>query len=553
MIRAVAYYRMSNEKQEMSIPAQRPAVEAYARKHGYLIVREYMDEGISGDETEKRLAFQRMQRDAQELADFQVILCWDQDRFGRFDPLEAGYWIKPFRDAGVRLETIGQGKIDWNDFHGRLVYIVQQEAKHAYLKDLSRNVLRGHLAGHARGEWQGLPPFGYRLLNKRLVPDEEKAAIVRLIFERYAAGDTLRSLTAWLNLQGITTPRGKCWVFPNLRDVLTNPAYVGTFRYGGKSRAKYNHLGENGEIVPGKNSKVPHFIERENNHPAIVDRALFDKVQRLLAARKGKANVRKTIYALGGLLRCGHCGGSMVGKRYIWKGHPRSSYLCSIYHLSGKAVCHRNTIHEDMLLACVLRKLSDFWKVPDNIERVTAALRAECTRDNTYDAHPLQERLAQLNGQIERGAKRLLAAPDSIYAELVAELDAAKKEKAEVEARLATLDRTNAVASADMDCLVSEALAQLEMLETALRDADPSMVRAALAGLISHIELHFRNERRTCYGRSFFERGTIHARPGLEIVQTVGSVQPMTLAKSCMRKRSRPIALSWSRTLELTE
>jgi site-specific DNA recombinase len=156
MIRAVAYYRMSTERQEASIPAQREAVQTYAQKHHYQIIREYRDEGISGDATEKRLDFQRMIRDAGR-GDFEAILCWDQDRFGRFDPLEAGYWIKPLRDVGVRLETVAQGRIDWDDFAGRIIYAVQQEAKHAFLRDLSRNSIRGMLRNAKEGKWNGGP------------------------------------------------------------------------------------------------------------------------------------------------------------------------------------------------------------------------------------------------------------------------------------------------------------------------------------------------------------------------------------------------------------
>ena len=127
----VLYLRMSDERQEHSIPAQRQELLSYAEKHGYKILREYLDEAISGDDTRRRVGFLRMREDAQQ-GEFSVVLCWDQDRFGRFDPIEGGHWILPFRDAGVRLETIAQGKIDWNDFAGRLIYLVQQEGKHAY-------------------------------------------------------------------------------------------------------------------------------------------------------------------------------------------------------------------------------------------------------------------------------------------------------------------------------------------------------------------------------------------------------------------------------------
>ena len=101
------------------------------------------------------------------------MLCWDQDRFGRFDPIEGGHWILPFRDAGVRLETIAQGKIDWNDFAGRLIYLVQQEGKHAYLRDLSRNVTCGFLnaAKNGRGGTGGRAPSGYKQCNGEIVVD----------------------------------------------------------------------------------------------------------------------------------------------------------------------------------------------------------------------------------------------------------------------------------------------------------------------------------------------------------------------------------------------
>src|SRR4051812_9889989 len=93
---AVAYYRMSSKKQDKSIPAQRVEVERFAKANGYHILRwePYIDEGISGSESDKREGFQRLMRDATDRGDFRVILCWDQDRFSRFDPLEANhYWF----------------------------------------------------------------------------------------------------------------------------------------------------------------------------------------------------------------------------------------------------------------------------------------------------------------------------------------------------------------------------------------------------------------------------------------------------------------------------
>ena len=128
LIRVVLYLRMSSAGQDQSIPAQRTELRAYAKKHGYEIVGEYIDEAISGDDTERRTGFLQMRDDAQA-GEFGVVLCWDQDRFGRFDQLDAGHWIYPFRLAGVRLETIAQGRIDWEDLTGQLIYSVNQMGK----------------------------------------------------------------------------------------------------------------------------------------------------------------------------------------------------------------------------------------------------------------------------------------------------------------------------------------------------------------------------------------------------------------------------------------
>jgi len=76
---------------------------------------EYADEGISGDNA-KRPGFQAMLRDAVEKRDFAAIICWDQDRFARFDSIKAGKYIDPLREAGVWLITKAQGVVDWNTF-----------------------------------------------------------------------------------------------------------------------------------------------------------------------------------------------------------------------------------------------------------------------------------------------------------------------------------------------------------------------------------------------------------------------------------------------------
>jgi hypothetical protein len=96
--------------------------------------------------------------------------CWDQDRFGRFDSLEAGYWIHPFRQAGVRLVTVTEGPINWEDFTGRVMYSLKQEGKHQFLRDLSRNTARGQTSNAKAGFSAGSDaPYG---LDRMLVDEQ---------------------------------------------------------------------------------------------------------------------------------------------------------------------------------------------------------------------------------------------------------------------------------------------------------------------------------------------------------------------------------------------
>ena len=99
-IPGVAYVRMSSDKQEASPKQQREAIEQMASGK-YRVVRWYQDEGISGAESDKREGFQRLIVDATMRKDFQAILCWDQDRFSRFDPIEANYDWHILSKAGL--------------------------------------------------------------------------------------------------------------------------------------------------------------------------------------------------------------------------------------------------------------------------------------------------------------------------------------------------------------------------------------------------------------------------------------------------------------------
>jgi DNA invertase Pin-like site-specific DNA recombinase len=522
---AVLYLRMSSAKQDKSIPAQRDELLAYAAKHGYHVHREYVDSAISGDDTARRTEFLRMRDDAAK-GGFAVVLCWDQDRFGRFDPIEGGYWILPFRDAGVRLETIAQGKIDWTDFAGRLLYVVQQEAKHAYLRDLSRNVARGTLAASRKddkfGTGGGGPsPFGYVTLRDGTVEvDPHRAAIVRRIFEEYAKpGASLRSVADGLNRDGITTRRGTPWKQNGVRRILTNRKYTGAFVRFRYTSGKY-HAIQAGEIVPrnktDKQVEVVPLVVVAGNHEPIVDQELFDQVQRKLA-RQQKHTARRDgyRYLLGGLIVCGDCGRVMRGSP-ARHGH-KHAYVCGTYHAGGRSACFHNYASEDRLVEVVVRMIRDRYVSDQAIARLRKAIERQQAADrepvSPVDQRQLRKRIEALDQKIDQGASRVFEAPAAIVPKLYVKLGQLRQERDELQRQLAVAGRSETRSAAKRDHEVEAALDALRRLRETFDTAERGDLRELISTVVSKINLEFSHDTSGKQTRNTITGGTIWVRP----------------------------------------
>lgn len=79
---AVLYMRMSTDMQEHSIESQERVLMEYAKRNGYVVIRKYIDRGISGQHASKRPDFLKMIDDS-ETGEFQFVLIYDSSRFAR--------------------------------------------------------------------------------------------------------------------------------------------------------------------------------------------------------------------------------------------------------------------------------------------------------------------------------------------------------------------------------------------------------------------------------------------------------------------------------------
>ncbi|NLX95979.1 MAG: recombinase family protein [Rhodopirellula sp.] len=530
---AVLYLRMSSKKQDVSIPAQRDALIAYAKKHGITILREYVDEGISGDATEKRDGFLRLRQDAEEKRDFSVILVWDEDRFSRNDPLELGYWLKPIRDAGIVVET-PKGRVDWETLGGRLVYLISQEMRHEYLRSLSRNATRGLIssAKDVRDDTGGAAPKGYTTADGKVVVDPYWAGVIRRIFADYLkAGASLRSVAAGLNRDGILTTKGKKWSVTTVRYILRNRKYTGAYVRFRFRVGKYNAV-QDGEIVPRTKANVWQEVDPtvvEGHHDPIIDQTTFDRAQSKLERQRGDTAPKagKNRYALSGLLRCGDCGLVMAGAPVRRK---QLVYRCHTYQDGGKSACFRNQIPEDRLIAAVARKLHQEYWGENAIERQRKAIRkrqaAEKRRSKPLDETRVRSRIEALDRQIDQGTERVFSAPEGLVARLYAKLDELRTERDQLRSQLDATGRDENGSNGRQEKEVDEAVEALRDLRRALEEADPEDRRDLLRQIISRIELHFSHEDVGGKTKNTFTHGTIFVRPDAVssiLLSTVGS------------------------------
>jgi len=501
---------MSSTKQETSPAQQRHEIIELAKRHGYDIIAWYIDEGISGDEIEKRPDFRRMLQDGQD-GKFDVILCWDQDRFGRFDSLKAGYVIEPLRMRGVRLVTVTQGDIDWNDFAGRMMYAIQQEGKNQFLHSLSQNVLRGRMQKAREGHGVATAPYGYdrvfldaagtvvhrvyggdrfakpkAWISKLDITERiEEVETVRFIFDRYANTDAgLRQITHELNDRGIRTRIGNEWNYCNISSLLRNPVYTGQLVYGRNPQGRFNHVGNGG--IGGD---AP--IVTPDAHPAIIDLRTFDRVQRKLEQRRHpRARPRNNDYLLSGLLVCGVTGEKMWGRRTAYGNRHRYYTIRRQNNNGGSNLDDCFSIRQDHIEGFILGRIIDLLNQPQLRDRIRTSVtkKLKVRKEKRPDDRPLKQRLADLDAKIERATERLLLVDADALADASRVLAGWRNERRRVAEEVA---RLHANVNGRPEATVDAVMAELATLKETIHLADPAKLKAALRVTIESITVYW--------------------------------------------------------------
>ena len=201
--RAAIYARVSDDKtgQASSTSQQREACRELIARRGWIAAGEYVDDSITGTGKKHRPRFYAM-LEAVRRGEVDAIVARHMDRIAR-NPRERLTLVEACRENGVIIALVQGTDMDPTNASGRMVIGVLGEMAEMEIGLKSER----HVAALARHAKAGKVPHGRALLGYtttgEIVPAD--AAIVRRIFDGFAGGESLRSLTRALTDDGVPT------------------------------------------------------------------------------------------------------------------------------------------------------------------------------------------------------------------------------------------------------------------------------------------------------------------------------------------------------------
>lgn len=409
---AVIYARYSSHGQsEQSIEGQLHECHDFAQREGYTVVGEYIDRAMTG-RNDDRPDFQRMLADAPK-KQFAAIIVWKLDRFAR-NRYDSAINKAKLKKHGVKVVSAKENITDSPE--GIILEGMLESMAEYYSANLSVNIRRGQRETIAKGKFcGGRVPFGYKLVDGRLVADELRAPIMRSIFEQYAAGVTKSEIIADLNRRGVKSTYGASLTLNSFYRAMVSPTYTG----------RYMHKGE----------EVPGLADR------IIDDATFAKVQeRLKTVAHAPAASKATVeYLLRGKAFCGHCGGAMVGE----SGRGKSGTVYHYYTCTNRKklhTCKKANEKKDFAEWYVVEQTVEYVLTPANIDKIAKAVVAEYNKEfGVTRVDDLQRAIDRAERELNNLVDTLAAAPKATHARIYAKMESLEAQKVDMELDIAKL------------------------------------------------------------------------------------------------------------------
>ncbi|MFV2045249.1 MAG: recombinase family protein, partial [Anaerolineales bacterium] len=307
MNRAGALIRVSTSKQlEGTSPEKQiELIRELATEQGYELHDRHAWLVAESGAKRERVSF-REALTAASAGEVSRIYVYSVDRLGR-DLLEMLLFLRDLDDRNVECwEAEKRRQLGWDDFMLQVEGAVAGKERREIIRRTQDGLRRAIKAGKYSG---GIIAYGYRLNSetKQLEIDDEEAAIIRMIFG-WSVEERLScvKIAGRLNAMEIPTRYTKdgrkarrpgkrtaektagIWRAGRVRNMLRNPAYMGKWEYGKRSKKRRPE------------DRIPGYC------PAIVSSESFYQAGEVLKQNQLVApeHTRRQ-YLLRGLIRCG--------------------------------------------------------------------------------------------------------------------------------------------------------------------------------------------------------------------------------------------------------
>ncbi len=407
----VSYLRVSTAAQaerELSVPAQRRGVLAYAARHGKSIAHEYVEPGCSGRNANRKVFRQMLEDVLRPGSDVAVIVVYQTSRFSR-DATQARVVKEKLRRKGVRVVSVCQETSD--DPFGQLIEglfecIDQYESEVNGLRTaaaMREAVRQGYFPG-------ALPPCGFCTLPVEvlpgvvrhvLVPDEREAAVVREVVELYVAGTGAKCAARLLNQRGRAYRGGRMWSKDLVLRVLDEPALGGTY-YWGKRENRTRRMQPRSEWLP---LQVEPIVELD-----VLE--LSRRLRREREPRHAPGRPPPPEMLLARLMRCARCGASYrletAGKVVGGRPYAYRYYNCRTSCRVGREACIGGRVRADALDRAVVEHVVD---TICSRERCEAVQRELC---GTVSARRRGREIEHLSRSVAELRRRIASQADAL-------------------------------------------------------------------------------------------------------------------------------------------
>lgn len=367
-LRVAAYCRVSTDSDEQltSYKTQKKVyTEMIAQKPEWCLAGIYADEGISGTRADKRDEFQKMIK-ACLGGKIDYIITKSVSRFAR-NTVECLEYVRMLKSRGIGV-LFEEQNIDTLKSDSELYLVIYAGFAQSESESMSKNItwsfrknfeegkvtfIYGKILGYRKGD-NGEPEI-----------DEEEAVIVEKIFDFYLSGMTLRGVAEAINAEFPVIPKKERLSSSSILSILSNEKYCGdailqkTITVDCISKTRRKNTGE-----------APMYYV-QNNHPAIISREKFNKVQEELIRRKNKtpqsaktaitSTGKYSKYALTEVLVCGECGSRFRRCTLARNGKRKVVWRCTNRLDFGPKYCKNSpTVDEDKLKNAVVRAINKF-------------------------------------------------------------------------------------------------------------------------------------------------------------------------------------------------